>query len=343
MAALHGFLLDSGNLPREDQHIEGFADLVCEAAAAIVSSMKDVYTDTGVLYALQFVMPYARSRLSFRTVAAIGTILECFSPTSDDGATSVLSLCRDLVERKKIVVFEGCIAFIMARYQVHNCVGSIEAATDWLVKGIEMESLILPMEQAGSCFRLLTSLCIDAALEVLQCIVDSQLDPDTLTAARSILSACGRGPTSVLSIPAVSLLTHILDVWTSIASNQTSAATSGLAHLLEKKNQHPIILIQSELLHIAALFLGGQDLAQRNFEGVAVVEKDDTSVLLELLEGNGDTSMSSKQDRLSLESALSLSRKAQRHASSGFLVPKCRSRGALAGSVSTIESTDSLL
>jgi hypothetical protein len=302
--------------------------------------MKDVYTDTGVLYALQFVMPYARSRLSFRTVAAIGTILECFSPTSDDGATSVLSLCRDLVESKKIVVFEGCIAFIMTRYQVHNCVGSIEAATDWLVKGIEMESLILPMEQAGSCFRLLTSLCIDAALEVLQCIVDAQLDPDT---ARSILSACGRGPTSVLSIPAVSLLTHILDVWTSLASDQTSATTSGLTHLLEKKNQHPIILIRSELLHIATLFLGGKDLAQRNFEGVAVIEKDDTSVLLELLEGDGDTSMSSKQDRLSLESALSLSRKAQRHASSGFLVPKRRSRGALAGSVSTIESTDSLL
>ena len=148
---------------------EDFADrtseFLCEAAFSIVSSLaKD---NLGTVLAVKLLAPYAIHHGNSEILAAIATLMEHHTPSSDAGAEELLALCHPLVERKSVQILDACSSIILCRFRSHMTYGRVPDAVKWLSKGAELEESLLPLLELGCCYRRLAAECLRIAYGLL--------------------------------------------------------------------------------------------------------------------------------------------------------------------------------
>jgi len=191
---------------------------LCQAASAIVSSLSHSKPDHGVQLAIRLLKPYAMRGESPELVAFIGSILQHYSPSSDALARTLVSTCMPLVKQKSVQILEGCTDILLYRYRGHKKNGDIRLATMILLDGIDMEGLVFPERELGSCYRALATDCHSATLYLLTALAKSAdgdigFDPHVATAAIEMKDTFEEHQVDIHTIPEAMQLVRVLSLF----------------------------------------------------------------------------------------------------------------------------------
>lgn len=210
-ALLYTLFLESSILPPESA-IEK-TELLGEASSAIVSSLAETKPDIASQLAIRLLLPYTTQPGNGPVLATINGVLERYSPSTPEYARTLLSLCRPLVERKSVLVFEGCVAVMLRLYQQQLALENFERATTVLLDGMELEAVVLGEAALGACHRTLVGVCNNTALSLLQFAVGGvELVGPVHKTAQFMVDAFEKHSTSPETIPAAMLLNRALSI-----------------------------------------------------------------------------------------------------------------------------------
>jgi len=161
-------------------------EYLCDSAAAIWSSLQATAESNsggeegpsegsggggrgsiGTTLATRLLLPYARKGDRV-VVAAMASMLDRYFPESDADAENLIALCRPLLEMKSVHMLDGCTSVVLCRYRYHLSRMNVGEAMAWLLKGVELEELVLSTAEEGSCYKTLTADCHKTAINLLQ-------------------------------------------------------------------------------------------------------------------------------------------------------------------------------
>jgi hypothetical protein len=182
VALVFNLFVDAGIIPREA--IDMRYEYLIEASYSIVSSLHNSHSDMGVQLAIRLLAPHATSKRE--VAAAIGDILEHYTPSTEQYAHTAISLCTPLMYKpmkqksnnvqyqKRLMILDGCISVLVQLYRQSERRSSVDNVIDMthlLLEGIDYESDILPKPWLGTCYRLLEVKCHTIVLQLLQTMV----------------------------------------------------------------------------------------------------------------------------------------------------------------------------
>lgn len=189
-----------------------------EAAHSILSSLDESHPGVGARQAVRLLLPYATKEDHEEVVAAISEILQHQAPQTDADARTLLSLCRPLVERKSVRILDGCQSVALCRYRWHIEHKQSGGGIEWLLLGIDLESLVYTEPMQGSCYRTLTVACFKACDFLLQCVVGTtKVDGAAYVGIQAMVAALQSSAYKTESIPAVRQVCCVLTIFDSMA------------------------------------------------------------------------------------------------------------------------------
>jgi len=202
---------EAGIVPSSDKDKK--TALLCDSAAAICSSLSPDYSpdestsSTGPDLAIRLLLPYAKQGDRV-LVATIAGILDRHLPGSDQEAEHLLSICRPLLELKSAHVLDGCTSVVLCRFRFHKGIGEYGDAIHWLLKGVELENLVLPEIELGSCYKALSADCYGTCLQLLKILLVEVQDERTPAVAAAMAEGLKRYESNESSydIPAAKVL-----------------------------------------------------------------------------------------------------------------------------------------
>lgn len=215
-------------------------ECLCEAAAAIRSSLAESNPGVGTRLAVRLLLPYAAQKGNTPIVATITDILEHHSPQTDAEARTLMSLCRPLVEQKSVRILDGCVSIVLQRYRSYVGRQRPGGGIPWLLAGIELESLILAAPEQGSCYRTLVVACHHSSSYLMQCLtMAAEIEGPAYETAQGMVAALQEVSFDTKTIPAVQELVATLSIFDSILKtvNDDKAASQIVALLEERKDE----------------------------------------------------------------------------------------------------------
>jgi hypothetical protein len=191
-----------------------------ESAAKTPDAPRD-QRDVGARLVARLLLPFIQVGSDVRYTATLVNILEHHFPENDVEANNLLSFCQKLVERKNVRVLDGCDSICLSRYLHYKKNNNPGDAVRWLVKGIEMEALLLcGLERTGAwqnflfhgmCFRKLVADCFETAQSMLKYMIGDDEEGSAsmmYDRAREMISAQETSPLTPF-VPAVKILDHV--------------------------------------------------------------------------------------------------------------------------------------
>lgn len=203
--------------------------------------------DLGTLLTVRLLVPYIKSGEDVEIAAALENTLEHHAPEDDAEANTILSLCRNLVERKNVRVLDGCVCIILARYRYFLRDGRPGGAVHWLTAGIDFESQVLcdgPKRSGqwqedlypGECYRLLVSYFNETAQKILPCLLGEQEHGSSYATGAMQMVAAAEDESDITSfIPAVKLLQHVVAMAEAVRERNIVIVASSIISCLEER------------------------------------------------------------------------------------------------------------
>jgi hypothetical protein len=215
LSILYNSYIEVNILPSESAFRK--TEFICEAASAIISSLQDNNSDAGARLATRLLSPVALDAGCPETVASIASIFEHLLVTTDAEARELLSLCRPFVERKSLLGLDAYVAIILSRYRHYIENDCLREAMQWLIVGIESEASLLPVVHQGSCYRKLTSVCLETARLLLTILVgDSPANSKVAVSAREAVDLLD---SDLIAIPEAKGLKCVVLLFDAMLSN----------------------------------------------------------------------------------------------------------------------------
>lgn len=242
---------DAEVLDASSDRIELCTDLLIDASSAIRSSLSEEgHDDLGTRLAVQLLLPHvSRIGSDVRITANLVNALEHHSPTTDAEATTLLTLCSTLVERKNIRVLDACSSICLARYSHYLREQRPGGAVHWLLTGMELEAKVLcngptqsgPWQRAlstGACYQKVVAYFSSTAQSLLKSLSGDQEGASLLyVRAKEMTSDLDE---SMLAgfIPEVKVLKLVLTMAEAVVEgdNDEKVASSIVSCLEEKTN-----------------------------------------------------------------------------------------------------------
>jgi hypothetical protein len=225
------------------------SELLFNGAFALRSSLAtEGQHDLGARLSVRLLVPYVKTGDDVEIAAAIVNTLEHHSPETDAEANTILQLCLKLVERKNVRILEGCISIVLARYRHFRSDQRPAGAVHWLLKGIELESMVLcdgPQRtgawqetlSTGVCYRLLVAYFQKTAQSLLKCLLGDEEGASLQFASAKEMAAAAQEENEASSfIPAVKVLEHFVGMAEAIAARKDeSLVARGIVACLEER------------------------------------------------------------------------------------------------------------
>jgi hypothetical protein len=257
--------------------------------------------DVGARLTARLLLPFIQVGSDVRYTATLVDMLEHHFPENDAEANNLLSFCQKLVERQNVRILDGCDSICLARYLHYKREEKPGDAVRWLVKGIELEALLLcGPERTGAwqtllfhglCFRKLVADCFDTAQSMLKYIIGDYEEGSAsmmYDRARAMISAQETSPLTPF-VPAVKILDHVATMAraTSERSGTKIIANCIVECLEERANDEDDGTVfslappcmQWDLLRLATLMLE-RDAAKGDMEATASFDVKGVGVLL---------------------------------------------------------------
>lgn len=230
-------------------------DLLKAAAFAITSSLGRKHCDTAAQLVVRLLLPFAKPKGDPSIVATLGSTLEHHTPGSDVEASNLIALCKRLVEKKSILVLEGCVSLALSRHRKYMKEERPGGAVHWLLVGMELEALLYAVEKDGDihnwekvaatsvCYRHLVGWCNRISGALLCAVMELKeglgLVIDT---AKAMLASVDEGPMEgyATKLPEVKTLELVLGIYDGMADSKdwSKAATSIKLLLQETANDY---------------------------------------------------------------------------------------------------------
>jgi hypothetical protein len=262
---------------------DGFSiktELLLNASFAIRSSLAtEGHHDLGTRLAVRLLLPHVEIDADLRITANLVDTLEHHSPQTDAEANTLVSLCHKLVERKNVRVLDGCVSIALSRYQHFLRDQRPGGAVHWLLKGMELESLVLcngakrtgAWQRAlstGVCYRLLVTYCMETSNALLKGLLGDEEGAALLYARGQQMVTAQEESEMAAFIPAVKVLEHIVIMAEAIAERKDDSlvASSIVACLEERANDEDEGVVSSlarSSMHWGLLRLA-KDILDRN-------------------------------------------------------------------------------
>lgn len=235
LALLYDLFSEANHIP--PNYASRKIECLCEASAAILSSLADSNPGVGTRLAVRLLLPYAAQEGNTPIVATITDILDHHAPQTDAEARSLLILCRPLVEQKSVRVLDGCVSIILHRYRSYVDRQIPGGGIPWLLTGIEFESFVLAALTQGSCYRTLVVACHHSSSYLMQCLTrTADIEGSAYETAQSMAAALQDASTDTKTIPAVQELISTLSIFDSILKTvDDEQAASQIVTLLEER------------------------------------------------------------------------------------------------------------
>ena len=223
-----------------------------EAAFAISSSLTAAgYPDRATQSVVRLLLPFAKPSADPSIVATLGQTLERYSPGSDEEAMVLIDLCRRLVERKSVLVLEGCVSMALSRHRMLLKDARPGGAVHWLLVGMEMEASLYAMEKDGDirnwqkvsgksvCYRQLVIWCNQVTGAILTGVLEHKEGSGTaIQAAGLMMQELKKGPLEgfATNIPEVRTMELALGIYNAKAeSDDWTAAATCIRQCLEEQ------------------------------------------------------------------------------------------------------------
>lgn len=212
-------------------------EYLTEASSSIISSLAESQPGVGARQAIRLLLPYATQKGNISIVAAISEILEHQAPQTDAEARSLLALCRPLVERKSVRILDGCTGVALYRYRWYLEKQQPGGGIDWLLNGIELESLVYTTPTQGSCYRTLTVACNEASDYLMQCLNGiAKIDRSAYLIVQAMVAALREAQFDTNTIPAVREVNAVLPIFDSMLKTvDYEQAASQIVTLLKER------------------------------------------------------------------------------------------------------------
>lgn len=228
------FLEDINILPAHTTEYDLSTELLLNASFAVRSSLAaEGQHDIGTRLAVRLLLPHVKPDGDVRITATLVDTIEHHSPQTDAEANTLLSLCRQLVERKNVRVLDACVSIALSRYRHFLRDQRPGGAVHWLSRGMELESLVLCNGKrrtgswqnslsVGVCYRLLVVYCTEVAQSLLRGLLGEEENASLFYASAEEMIASAQDESSDLApyIPAVKVLEHVVTIATAIAAEQ---------------------------------------------------------------------------------------------------------------------------
>lgn len=252
-------------------------ELLLNASFAIRSSLAvEGHHDLGTRLAVRLLLPHVKPDGDVQIAATLAETLEHHTPQTDAEANTLLSLCRNLVERKHVRVLDGCVSIALSRHRHYLVDQRPGGAVHWLLTGMELESLVLcdgaensgPWQRdlsSGVCYRILVTSCMETAQSLLKGLLGDE-EGVALVYARAQEMVASHEESKLASfVPAVKVLEHVVEMAKAIVgrTDETVVASSIVSCLEEKVNNEDDGVVSSlarssmhwDLLRLAHLML----------------------------------------------------------------------------------------
>eukprot|EP00536_Pseudo-nitzschia_multiseries_P000145 jgi/Psemu1/62505/estExt_Genemark1.C_30027 len=306
MTSLLSQLLGDANvLQNPSESFDFNTEMLIGASSAIRSSLStEGYYDLGTRLAVRLLLPHIEIDSDLRITATLVDTLEHHSPKTDSEANMLLSLCRNLVERKNVRVLDGCASICLARHLFYIDKATPGGAVHWLLAGMEFESLVLcdgPKRSgdwqralaSGVCYRKLVAYFTETSRSLLKMLLGEEKGASLFYArAKEMIAATkeeSRNNANNLAsfVPAVTVLENVLVIAGAIVERKDDSivASSIVACLEERPNDEDDGVVSS----LARCL--GWDLFRL---AMLVLEKDAKKVETQVdMDANNDRSISS--------------------------------------------------
>ena len=190
MALVFDLFVEATIIPQES--IEKRCEFLVEASSSIVASSCVSHPDIGVQLAIRLLRPHATMMTSSKRgeyAAAISNILEHYSPTTEQYARTLLSLCLPLLSKTEQqpndkqrqcqrMLLDGCVSVLIQLYRKYerqcNHLHTLDM-TLLLLEGVDWESDILPQPWLGTCYRLVEAECFKTIYPLLRDMSSSSM------------------------------------------------------------------------------------------------------------------------------------------------------------------------
>ena len=224
-------------------------ELLVGAASSVRSSLaNEGHHDLGTRLAVRLLLPHIQIDSDLRITATLVNTLEHHSPNSDSEAKGLLSLCRNLIERKNVRVLDGCSSICLARYRYYMDKNFPGVAIHWLLTGIELESLVLcdgPKRSgywqralsSGVCYRRLVLDFTQTARSLLKsCLGEEKGGSLSFPRGKQMVAATKEELSIENFVPAVKLLENIVTIAGAIQEKaDNSIVANGIVSCLEER------------------------------------------------------------------------------------------------------------
>lgn len=213
-------------------------DFLCEAADAIRSSLSGPeHQDMGVQLAVRLLLPYALEPKERGELirSLIAEILEHYAPSTERYARAIVSLVRPLVEKKSIQLLDATSTMLLSLYHKFMEHFDFQAAVLVLLDGLELEALILPDLELGSCHRTLALLCVDTAEKILGLAFETEEEKVTLLADAKVVgeAVTGAFDSRADGVPEATLLARAMELVASLDRNERNETNNLILQILE--------------------------------------------------------------------------------------------------------------
>jgi len=257
MTSLLSQLLGDANVLQNYSETFNFnTELLIGASSAIRSSLAtEGYYDLGTRLAVRLLLPHIEIDSELRITATFVDALEHHSPKTDAEANILLSLCRNLVERKNVRVLDGCTSICLARHLFYIRKATPGGAVHWLLTGMDFESLILcegPKRSgdwqyalaSGVCYRKLVAYFTETSRSLLKMLLGEEKGASLYYARAKEMIAATKEESPNNSnnlasfVPAVNVLENVLVIAGAIVERKDDSivATSIVSCLEERPN-----------------------------------------------------------------------------------------------------------
>jgi hypothetical protein len=189
-------------------------DYLCEAAAAIAASIKDA--SVAMPLATSLLLPFAMVDGNRTILAAICEMIGHHLPSSDNDASTLLSLCQPLVEMKSLHALETCSSLCLARFRHHTGLQDYNRSIQWLLRGVMLEKSANQMTW-GSCYKTLATWCLRMSTSLLQAtsasVGGAQIDLEYYLGVKEAVQTLSNEPDAKERISEVQLLCTALAIF----------------------------------------------------------------------------------------------------------------------------------
>jgi len=254
------------------------SELLIEASSAIRSSLAtEGYHDLGTRLAVRLLLPHIEIDSDLRITANLTDTLEHHSPRSDAEAKGLLSLCRQLIERKNVRVLDGCTSICIARYLYYISEHRPGGAVYWLLTGIELESLVLcegskrsgawqRALSSGICYRRLVTYFTEISRSLLKTLLGEEKGASLFHARAKEMVAAQEESNIASFVPAVKVLENVIVIASGIAErkDESIVANSIISCLEDRPNDEDDGAVSSlarslhwDLLRLATAIIEG--------------------------------------------------------------------------------------